>query len=397
MNQDKALAGVTILDLTRVLAGPYCTAILADLGAEVIKLEVPGRGDDSRYFNPFVGGESAYYMNLNRNKKGITLNLKGRGKELFLELVKKVDVVTENFRPGTMDKLGLGYSELQKVNPGLIYAAISGFGQDGPYKDRAGYDLIAQALSGIMSVTGWPDRGPARAGFPAVDVMGGLSGAIGILAALQYRQTTGQGQMIDVSLLDSAVAAMEIINQIYLVEGRVPQRRGNRYESACPNESYLAEDGEFVIAAANDTLWKKVCTIIGRDELFDDPRYQSNHLRVQNHEDIRVAIEEWTKSRKVAEVVEILLNEGVPAAPINDVRQVVEDPHIAGAREMFVEIDHPKAGKVKLTGPHIKFSKTRAEIRIPPPVLGQHNEEIFSGWLGLNPAEMEALKAEGII
>jgi len=393
-----ALTGVRVLDLTRVLAGPFCTMMLADMGAEVIKIEIPGKGDDSRQFSPFVNGESAYYMNLNRNKKGITLNLKHpEGKEMFLELIKNADIVVENYRPGTMEKLGLGYEDLAKINPGIIYACISGFGHYGPYKDRAGYDIIGQAMGGLMSTTGWPGGEPTRTGTAMGDVLAGLSVTIGILAALRYRGTTGKGQKVDVSLVDSVVASMEIINQIYLAEGRNPERIGNRYESVYPYDSFKASDGSLVIGCGNDKLFKKLCEAMGKPELALDERFDKNPKRVQRHVELKPIIEEWSKDKPVDEIVELLLSVGVPAAPINTIERVVKDPHIAGAREMFVELEHPKAGKLKVTGSHLKFSDTKVSIYQPSPLLGQHNSEVYNEQLKLSEEKLKSLEEKGVI
>lgn len=398
MQRIGALEGILVLDLTRVLAGPFCTMMLADMGAEVLKIEEAGKGADERQMGPFFNGESAYYMNLNRNKKGISLNLKSpRGKEIFKELVKKADVVVENYRPGTMNKLGLGYEELQAVNPGIIYAAVSGFGQYGPYAKRPGYDIISQAMSGLMSTTGWPGGQPTRTGTAMGDVLGGLSVTIGILAALQNRHHTGRGQIVDVALVDSAVASLEIINMIYLTEKRLPQRIGNRYESVYPYDSFQAQDDLVIIGGGNDKLWTLLCGVMGRPELADHPDYQKTRSRVQNHVAVKEIVEAWTKTKTVQEIVDTLLAAGVPAAPIYNIEQVTQDPHIAGAREMFVEVEHPKAGKVTITGPHIKFSETKAGIRTPSPGLGEHNEAVLGELLGLSKEECDKLKAEGVL
>lgn len=397
MQNNRALDGVKVLDLTRVLAGPFCTMMLADMGAEVIKIEVPKTGDDSRGFGPFINGESSYYMNLNRNKKGITLNLKGQGKEIFLEMVKKADIVIENYRPGTMEKLGIGYEDLKKINPRIIYGAISGFGHYGPYKDRAGYDIIGQAMSGLMSTTGWPGGEPTRTGTAMADVLAGLSATIGILAALRYRDVAGIGQKVDIALVDSAVASMEIINQIYLVEKRLPERIGNRYESVYPYDSFKTKDGNMVIAVGNDKLWQKLCEVMGMPEVAFEPLIDTNWKRVQKHQDVKSIVEGWTKTKTTEEIVEILLASGIPAAPINNIEQVVSDHHIADAREMFVEIEHPVAGKMKITGSHIKMSETKPGVRTPAPLLGQHNEEIYENFLGLTEQQIQTLKLEGVI
>lgn len=395
---DKALDGIRVLDLSRVLAGPYCAAILGDMGADVIKIEIPGRGDDSRYFNAFANGESAYFMNFNRNKRGMTLNLKSpEGKALFLKLVKKADVVVENFRPGTMDKMGLGYETLREHNPGIIYAAVSGYGATGRYHQRPGYDITVQAMSGVMSVTGHPGTRPVRCGAPIGDIMGGLSAALGIVSALQYRNRTGKGQMIDVALLDTLVALMTNITQLYLVGGQIPTQFGNRYASACPNEEYSASDGMLVIAAANDALWKKMCAVMDRMDLFENPVYKTNYDRVQHADEIKVEIEKWLSDKTVEQAFSLLEGAGIPAAPIYNIKQVAEDPHLAIDRQMFVKTTHPKAGDVVLTGPHIKMSETAPSIRLPAPMLGQHTEEILKNVLGMESDEIAALRTAGAI
>ncbi len=393
-----ALTNLKVLDLTRVLAGPFCTMMLADMGADVIKIEQAGKGDDTRAMGPFKNGESAYYMNLNRNKRGMTLNLKDpRGKELFLEMVKKADIVTENFRPGTMEKLGIGYEDLKKVNPGIIYAAISGFGHTGPYKMRPGYDIIAQAMSGLMSTTGWPGGEPTRTGTAMGDVLAGLSCAIGILAAVNSRNLNGVGQKVDVALVDSAVASLEIINMIYLVEGRVPQRIGNRYESTYPYDSFRASDGSLVIGAGNDKLWQNFCAAMGKPELAEAPEYIKVQDRIERHEELKAIIEEWTMERTVEEVLDLVNKAGVPCAPIMTIDKIVKDPHIAEAREMFVNTHHPVAGDLTVTGSHIKLSDTPASVRTPAPLLGQHNVEILGELLGLDAEKVKELEGEGVL
>ena len=392
-----ALSGLRVLDLTRVLAGPFSTMMLADMGAEVIKIEQPGKGDDTRHFAPFQNGESAYYMNLNRGKKGVTLDLKGKGREMFLELVRSADVVVENYRPGTMDKLGLGYETLKEINPRLVYAAVSGFGDTGPYRLRPGYDIIAQAMGGLMSTTGWPGGEPTRSGTAMADVLAGLSVTIGILAALRHRDQAGVGQKVDVALVDSVVASLEVITQIYLSEGRVPERIGNRYESCYPYDSFAARDGSVVIAAANDKLWRLVCNTLGQAALADDERFDTNAKRVQRHAEIKPLMEAWTLTHTVDDVVEKMLAAGVPASPINTLDRLVVDPHIAVAREMFVDVEHPKAGHTKLTGAHIKLSATPPRVCVPAPQLGEHNEAVFGDLLGLSADRLAQLRSEGVI
>lgn len=393
-----ALQGIRILDLTRVLAGPYCSMIFADMGAEVIKLEIPGRGDDSRKYVPQVNGESSYYMNLNRNKKGITLNLKSEeGKEIFKELVKKVDILIENFRPGTMEKMGLGYDTLKEINPALIYGAVSGFGQYGPYSDRPGYDIISQAMGGMMSVTGWPGGEATRTGTAIGDVLGGLNLAIGILAAYNNRLRTGKGQLVDVSLVDSVVSSLEIITQIYLQNGTIPQRIGNRYESVYPYDSFRTKDGSIVIGCGNNKLFSSLAKLMEQPELIDDPLFCENPLRVKNHTLLKPIVEGWLADKKSDEAVQMIQDAGVPAAPIYSIDQVVADPHIAGAREMFVEVEHPVAGPMKVTGCQIKFSDTKSGVRTPAPTLGQHTDEILKKYLGMDDSDIARLREQQIL
>ena len=395
-NREGALSGLRVIDLTRVLAGPFCTMMLADMGAEVIKVEEPGKGDDSRHFAPFRNGESAYYMNLNRNKKGVTLNLK-KGRDIFIELVKTADVLVENYRPGTMDRLGLGYETLKKINPRLVYGAVSGFGDTGPYRLRPGYDIIGQAMGGLMSTTGWPGGEPTRTGTAMGDVLAGLSVTIGILAALRHRDQTGCGQKVDVALVDSVVASLEVITQIYLTDGHIPERIGNRYESTYPYDSFKANDGDVVVGAANDKLWQLVCQVIEQPDLQNDERFDTNHKRVQRHAEIKPIIEAWAKAHSVDEIVDKMLAAGVPSAPINTIDRLVTDPHIAVAREMFVDVEHPKAGVLKLTGAHIKLTETPSAIRTPSPELGQHNGEVFGSLLGMVSSEIEKLTQDGVL
>ncbi|WP_293717714.1 CoA transferase [uncultured Phascolarctobacterium sp.] len=391
------LEGVTVLDLSRVLAGPYCGMMLADMGATVIKVEIPGKGDDSRGNFPLINGESAYYMNLNRNKLGITLDLKSeRGKEIFRKLVANTDILIENYRPGVMDKLGLGYEELQKINPGLIYGCISGFGHYGPYSKRAGYDIIGQAMSGLMSTTGWPGGEPTRTGTAIADVMAGLSCCVGILAAYINKLKTGEGEKVDVALVDSMVSSLEIINIIYLCTGQVPQRIGNRYEAIYPYDSFKAADGSLVIGAGNDKLFGLLCQLMHKPELLEDPRFRCNNDRVLNNAALKPYIEAWLADKTIDATVDELLAAGIPAAPINTIDRVAQDPHIAGAREMFVEIDHPKAGKLKMTGNQIKLSHHKIATFTPAPLLSQDTEFVLQDLLGMTKAEIAQLAADKV-
>lgn len=391
MENKGLLKGVRVLDLTRVLAGPYCSMMLADMGADVIKIELPGRGDDSRRNGPFLNGESTYYMNLNRNKRGMTLDLKSEeGKRIFKELVKKSDIVLENYRPGVMDRLGLGYEELKKINPAIIYGAVSGFGQYGPYSKRAGYDILGQAMSGLMSTSGWEGGPPTRTGTAMSDVLGGLNICIGVLAAYINRLKTGEGEMVDVSLVDSTVSSLEIINMIYLCTDRVPTRIGNRYEAIAPYGSFEAKDGMVIIACGNDKLYNSLKDVLQIPELEADT-FASNALRVQNHAPLKEIIEAWTREATVADIVDTLLAAGIPSGPINTIDMVVKDPHIADAREMFVDLEHPVAGPMKLTGNQLKLTNNPVKIDRPAPTLGQHTESILADVLGMAHDEYQKL------
>ncbi len=388
-----ALEDITILDLTRVLAGPYCGMLLSDMGAKTIKIEIPGKGDDSRSYGPFKNGESIYYANLNRNKKGITLDLKKpEGKKILLELVKKADVLIENYRPGVMDKLGLGYDVLKEVNEQLIYAAVSGFGCYGPYSQKPGYDIIAQAMGGLMSVTGQPNDPPTRAGNAMGDILGGMNLTIGILAALNARHITKKGQRVDVSLVDSVVASMETAPQRYFMDGHLPKRMGNRYAAIAPYDCYACKDGHFVLGCGNQKLFEKFCNdVIKMPELIIDERFQDVPLRVKFSDDFQVIVEGWAKDYTVQELVGWLDKEGLPVAPIYTIKDIVEDEHIANAREMFIPFSHPIIGKIKVNGCPIKLMDTKTTLRYPAPILGQHNKEIMTEFLYYTEEEYNKL------
>ncbi|GAB4275986.1 MAG: CaiB/BaiF CoA-transferase family protein [Deferrisomatales bacterium] len=392
------LDGLRVLDLTRVLAGPYCTLVLADLGAEVVKVEIPGVGDDARHFGPFVGPESAYFMSLNRNKKSLTLNLKDpRGKELLLRLVERFDVLVENFRPGTMEKLGLGYEALARVNPRLIYAAASGFGQTGPYRCKPAYDVVVQGMGGIMSITGHPGGPPTRVGASIGDITAGLFTAVGILAALRARERTGKGQLVDVAMLDCQVAILENAIARYEVSGQPPGRIGNRHPSITPFTSVEAADGYLIVAIGNDALWRKFCRLVGREELAEQAAYRTNRERTENWESLEPVLAEIFAGRTVAQWLELLEGAGVPCGPINTVDRVVADPQIR-ARGMVVEVDHPVAGKTKMAGCPIKLSAAPERWEpSPAPLLGEHSREVLGGLLGLTEAEIDALEEEGVL
>ncbi len=393
----KTLEDLVVLDFSRVLAGPFCTMMLCDLGAKVIKVERPGSGDDSRTYTPFVKGESAYFMSINRGKKSITLDLKHpKGKEIAVELAKRSDVLVENFKPGVMDNLGLGYEALKEINPRLVYASISGFGYTGPYSERPAYDLIIQGMGGIMSITGPDEHHPTKVGSSIADIFAGLFAAIGILSALHNRELTGRGQWVDVGMLDAMVAVLENAVSRYLATGSVPKPIGNRHPSIAPFCSVETADGFVNIACGNDELWRRFCRIIGIENLANDPRFLTNADRVKNFSELEPLINEATRKRASAEWLKLLEEAKVPCGPINDIASVVKDPQVA-AREMLVEVLHPVAGALKLPGVPIKLSSTPASIAGPAPLLGQHTEEVLSGMLGMGHGEIEKLKEEGAI
>lgn len=385
----KPMDGIRVLDLTRVLSGPYCTMLLADMGAEVIKIETPGKGDDSRAYPPFSGEISAYYANLNRNKKSLVLNLRDeKAKDVLRRLIKASDVLVENFKPGTMEKMGFGYEAVKALNPKMIYASISGFGQTGPDKMLPGYDIIAQAVSGMMSVTGWPDTAPTRTGTAIGDVLGGLNCCIGILAALHQRSIRHHGEWIDISLVDCSVSAMETVNEIYMVEGRVPERTGNRYEFIYPYDAFEVADGWIVLGVGNDGLWARFCEATGHNDWFEDQRFKTNRDRVNYHAELNALVTEWTKARKGKDVIGLFREHDIPCAPINTIPDVVMDKHIAGAREMILEIDHPISGKMKITGDPIKFKEADHVSYKKAPILGEDTRDIMRELLRMDEEEI---------
>ena len=396
---DKALSNITVLDLTRVLAGPYCTMMLADYGANVIKIEVPGKGDDTRAMGPKKNDYSMYYAYVNRGKKGITLNLKEEeGKKIFIEMVKKADVVVENYRPGVMDKLGLGYDVLKEVNDQIIYAAVSGFGCYGPKYKRPGYDIIAQATSGLMSITGEAGGQPLRVGNAMGDVLGGMNLTIGILIALNARTVTGRGQRVDVSLVDSVVSSLEVGWQRFFASGKQPELIGNRYASAFPYDSFTASNGRFVIGCGNDKLFTLLCTkVLGREDLLTDPRFDTNIHRCENYAALKPEIEKWSIEHTIAECVSLIDAAGVPVAPINMLADVVNDEHIAGAREMFIHMHHPVIGDMTVPGNPVKLLDTKPDISKCAPDLGQDNKAVYGEMLGLTEGDLETLKAHNVI
>jgi len=371
--------------------------VLADMGAEVLKVEMPGKGDDSRAFGPYVNDESAYFMSLNRNKKSMTLNLKKeKGKEILRKLVEDADVIVENYRPGTMEKLGLGYEELKKINPKLIYAASSGFGHTGPYSLRPAYDGVIQAMGGIMSITGPKGGEPTRVGPSVADIFSGLFTAIGILSAVLERNETGKGTKVDVSMLDCQVGILENAIARYFATGVSPKPAGNKHTSIVPFEPFETSDGQFVIAAGNDNLWAKLCIAMETEELINDERFKTNALRNNNYDELRPLVAEQIKKKTTEEWKETLLVAGVPSGPINNMEMLVKDEQVI-ARNMIQEVEHPVAGKQNLPGIPIKMDGVSDEIRFPAPVLGQHSEEVLTEKLGYSKEEVEKLKEEGVL
>jgi len=392
---DKALNGIKVIDLTRVLAGPFCTMILGDLGADVIKIEAP-EGDDSRKYGPLVKGESAYFMSINRNKRSVVINLKKpEGVEIFKKLVKDADIVVENFRPGTTAKLGISYEDLQPINPRLIYASCSGFGQTGPYRLRPAYDIIVQAMGGIMSITGQPGGEPTRVGASIGDITAALFTVIGILAALAERERSGKGQYIDISMLDCQVAILENAIVRYSVGGEVPKPIGNRHPSITPFTTLKTKDGYVVIAVGNDNLWRKFCEAIGREDLIDDPRFKTNPLRTQNWEELFEILRSVFSQYTTSEALTIIEGAGVPCGPLQDIGQVFHDPHVR-YREMIVPVEHPVAGPVWMAGTPLKLSRTPGKIERPAPMLGEHTLEVLLE-AGYTEEEVRKLEAEGVV
>jgi crotonobetainyl-CoA:carnitine CoA-transferase CaiB-like acyl-CoA transferase len=394
---DKPLDGILVIDLSRVLAGPYCTMELADMGATVVKIEIPGSGDDTRsYGPPFLNGESTYFMSVNRNKKSLTLNLKhARGKEILRQLVQKGDVLVENFRPGTLDGLGFGYDAVHALNPQLIYCSISGFGQTGPYAQRPGYDLIAQAEGGVMSLTGAPDDPPLKVGLSFADITAGMNAFSGILLALLARQRTGQGQRVDVSLLDCQVALLTYQAGIYFATGQSPERLGNKHPSITPYETFEASDGHIIIACGNQGFWERFCKLAGLEHLLADERFSTMKKRVENREALTPLVAAGVKTRTRREWYDLLDREGIPCGLIKNVAEVCTDPQVL-ARDMVVQLNHPTAGPISVNGVPIKLSATPGEVKEPPPLLGQQTDIVLAEILGYTAdqiAELRELKA----
>ncbi len=394
----RPLKGIRVLDLSRVLAGPFATMTLADLGAEIIKVEEPGRGDETRAWGPpFLGGESTYYLSINRSKLGVTLNFKkARGRELLFRLLELSDVFIENFRTGVLDRQGLGYEALARICPRLIYCSITGYGHTGPRSAEPGFDAIIQGESGVMSVTGDPKGQPFKVGVSLADITTGMYAVQGILAALYQRQFTGKGQKIDVALLDSMISTLTFQSGIYFGTGRTPQRMGNRHPSIVPYETFEAADGFVIVGVTNESLWHRFCEAIGLEALESDPRYISVELRVKNYDTLRPVLAAHLLRQPVDHWLEVLRAAGVPCGEVRTVSQALEEPQLH-ARGMILEMEHPKAGRIRLTGFPVKMSATDVLSATPPPTLGQHNREVYCGILGLSEDELAQLQQEEVI
>ena len=394
----QALEGVRVLDFTQYLSGPHCTSVLSELGAEVIKIELPGKGEPERVAMPMTPKRESYqFLSYNRGKKSITLNLKDpKGVEIAKKLAAKADILVENFAPGGMERLGLGYEEAKKLNPGIIYASISGFGQTGPRRNDVSYDVVAQAMGGLMSVTGYADGEPLKAGISLGDYMGGYNGVIAILAALYYRTVTGEGQAIDISMQDGIWAMVFPDRADYFDPGIIPKRIGNKLSSSAPFGAYKAKDGSVVICTITDPQWQKVLQAMGREDLIGEQRYATRENRTKNMDEVDGLVQAWCKGKTVEDIFAILKKFGVPCSPLPTFDQVAGDPQLL-SREMLVEVDQPISGKVKLIGSVYKMSKTPGDRKRRVPDVGEHNEEIYGGLLGIDAREMQKLKEENVI
>jgi crotonobetainyl-CoA:carnitine CoA-transferase CaiB-like acyl-CoA transferase len=403
------LTHIRVLDLSRVLAGPWCGQNLADLGAEVIKIERPGTGDDSRAFGPpwlkdregRPTRESAYFASANRGKKSVTVNLsKPEGQEIVRALARVSDVLIENYKVGDLARYGLGYEELARLNPDLVYCSVTGFGQSGPYRERPGYDFMIQGMGGIMSITGErddrPGGGPQRVGIPIADIMTGMYATIAILGALLHRERGGGGQHLDLALLDSHVGVLANQGMNYLATGEVPGRIGNAHPNIVPYQPFRTKDGDVILACGNDNLFARFCEVAGRPELARDPRFATNAKRVENREELTRLLAAIFATRTTRQWCEALEAAGVPNGPINDLRQVFEEPQVV-ARGMKIELEHPLAGKLPLIASPMRFSRTPIEYRLPPPTLGQHTEEVLRGLLGMDEERIARLRADGVV
>jgi len=395
---DPPLKGIRVLDLTRVLAGPFCSMTLSDLGAEVIKVEIPGRGDDTRAYPPFVNGESSYFMSINRGKKSVTLNLKtDEAREALHRIAKKCDIFLENFRPGVTSRLGVDYQTLKKLNPRLIYCSISSFGQTGPYSQWPGYDLIIQGMGGLMGITGAPGEPPVRIGVAITDIGAGMWATIAILSALRAREKTGKGQYLDVSMIDGSVSWMTYMAGYYFATGNVAPKMGSAHPSIVPYQAFEAGDGKgILVAAGNDRLFGMLCDVLELEGLSEDPMYVKNEDRVENREVLIPLLQKEFRKKPRDEWLEALRAIGFPSGPVYAMDEIFADEQVLH-RDMLVEMDHPEAGRIKQIGPVLKFSETPCEVGLPPPALGAHTGEVLEELAGYSPDEVEKLRELGAI
>ena len=384
--------------MTRVLSGPYCTMMLADMGARVIKIERPGRGDDTRAWGPpFVNGESAYFLSVNRNKESVTLDFKmPDGRRVLDALIARADVLVENFRPGTLARLGLGFDAVHERHPRLVYASVSGFGQTGPRRQEPGYDAVVQAEGGLMSITGSANGPGYRLGVAIADITAGMFAAYGVAVAVLAREGTGRGQLVDVGLFDSVAALLTYQAGIYFATGAVPQRLGNRHPTIAPYETFAAADGEFVLAVGNDALWLKFCAVAGLSDLAADPRFATNRSRVTAYDELRPLLERALRTRPRHAWIKELTAAGVPCGAVRDLDQVLSDPQLA-ARDMVVELEHPVAGAIRVLGVPVKLSGSAGAVHTPPPSLGQHTDHVLQDLLGLDEGARIRLREAGAI
>jgi crotonobetainyl-CoA:carnitine CoA-transferase CaiB-like acyl-CoA transferase len=391
----RPLDGITVLDLTRVLSGPYCTMLLADMGARVIKIEQPGKGDDTRAWGPpFLEGESAYFLSINRNKESVTLDFKQpEGRAILDRLIAKADVLVENFRPGTLDKLGLDYTSLSKHHPRLVYTSVSGFGHTGPRRSEPGYDAIMQAEGGLMSITGSAEGPSFRLGVAIADIVSGMFAAYGTSMALFARDRTGRGQQVDIAMLDSVAALLTYQAGNYFASGKVPGRLGNRHPSIAPYETFAASDGDFVLAVGTDEQWRTFRTVAG---LPEDDRFATNRQRVTGYEEMRPIVADRLRTKPRQFWIERLNAAGVPCGSVRNLQELFDDPQV-DAREMIAGIEHATIGSLRVLGVPVKLSDTPGAVRTPPPLLGQHTRDVLQGDLGLDAAAIDTLRAQHVI
>lgn len=392
------LEDVKVLDLSHALAGPYCSTMLADYGAQVIKIEPPGSGDIARgWGTPMPGGETAYFVSVHRNKQGVALDLKHpQGKETFLRMVERCDVVLENFRVGVLSRLGIGYETARERNPGIIYCSISGFGQDGPYRDRTALDLIVQAESGMISVTGEAGGSGARAGVSIADMGASLNAAFSIMLALRVKERTGRGQAIDVSMMEGQLALLGTMFGDYFASGEIPRPMGTAYKALLPYQTFHTKTRDLALAVASEKLWKTFCPAIGCPELVDDPRYRNNGERNLNRESLIPRLQQVFLTRTYEEWEKVLVENGIPVGAINNLAEVAEHPQVE-ARGSMVEIEHPRAGRLRAVGVPARLSATPGSVRTPAPMLGQHTDEVLRDLLGLSESEIASLRSAGAV